>query len=415
MTFPIKLNPSDEAARLLESFLRQGQKLKADIANFLTPHDRFHDTDFKTLTKNANSGIESIAVQNEAALIALREEKAAAETNKRRFTIDHQIERSPNNPDIFKTISFLLICVLIGGFAGGAILVADGVMDLPMGFAVGFSIAALNLIWGMLIGFFPARYMGYRLYSLNPKPIDLYFRIAAWFGGVTGLAGLLGLYYSGGRVRITGSAKDIFDFQTVSFFAVFQDYYAIALIVLGIAGGILSIYKGRNGISDPIVGYSDHCQMVEKTINPAGETIHDNSVYALQEVYGPIREKFKTYTDERKVITDEARETLLEINERVNEYSSEIGAEISELKALQDSDQKYRQAVTDRKVKKAFINFKDLDNLKIDPIPTSSLDKLIAPPTGPDPATLLTSLDTTFEMALANINHAYVKFLINTP
>ncbi len=229
----------------------------------------------KALADRAIATIKAITGKAVEGFWELGKQRDIATQAYRRFKIGHRIERQAQNPELATTAMVVGIFLLFEGCVGAGLFVADGKADIAVAFIYGFSVAAINIATGMVTGFFPCRYLGYRLRHQHPEPRDRRVRCTAWLGLTALLGVMLILNFSAGRVRATGSHKNIFDFETVSLLATFDDYYAIAIMVLGLLGGIVAIYKGWTGIQDPIPGYTAAWRDTTEAIAKAAEDIHD--------------------------------------------------------------------------------------------------------------------------------------------
>lgn len=207
--------------------------------------------------------IDGIVARTLAALEALEPGRVAAGDYFRLLQATYRTFRRPKVPDWLNTILTAMVFWLLEGSLAGAILIAEGRMDVPTGLAFGMAFAAINIILGLLIGYLPLRYLAYRS-SINLSASDegaglgrgaVFIRILSALGLGAGLAAEAVLIYGAARLRALGTHEGVWDFTQIGFGATWDDALATIIAVLGICSVILAILKGYSGIDDPIPGY----------------------------------------------------------------------------------------------------------------------------------------------------------------
>ncbi len=131
-------------------------------------------------------------------------------------------------------------------------MIAEGRMDVVAGIGYGMIFACINVIVGMVAGYFCLRYVGLRLNSPAPETGDSLKRFAAKAGFAFFILTLIVLIFSAARVRTLGGHEHIFTFTEVSFLATFNDGLAIIIIVIGLVSSLIAIWKGYITLRWPI-------------------------------------------------------------------------------------------------------------------------------------------------------------------
>lgn len=322
-----------ESARNIQRMQReQDSALSVDSCDTQSESDIF---------RNAAADIEAAQKRGIAGLEKAAKTRIEAEQEYRRFQLNNAITRPVRRPDIVITCAILLICLLIEGGMAGALFIADGHMDIVQGFVSGFVLAGVNIIAGHVIGFFPGRYLGFRIHSTQARPFDGFIRFAAFTGIIASAAAVLLLHFGAARVRVTGDFHGIFNFDTVSFAATFNDYYALALILLGIVTACVSVFKGRHGIADPIPGYTAVANDCDQVICESAGELYDDSIDDIEDCYEDALERLEDIRASVKQTQHDNRAQRLDLHEAIAAHNDEVQSAIDTVRDMRNS---YRAA-----------------------------------------------------------------------
>ena len=256
----------------------------------------------------------------------------------RLFQVMKNIWRPAALPDPLMTAFLAMICILAEGAMAGALMISDGKMDIMTGFAYGLSFAAINIIVGLVIGYFPLRYVGYNADALNASMKDCLIRLFSWAGLGALLSLLALLIFSAARVRATGAHHGIFDFSTVGFFGTFNDALSLAIIALGIMGSIIAIYKGYQGIHDPVPGYTDVRKRAEEQIRDASFDLHEEALVRIDAVYDDAAESLEDCLMAHKDAQTRYTQDIKALNEQIAAHNNFVRKCQDELRLYADDN-----------------------------------------------------------------------------
>ena len=364
------------------------------------------------MVEKAVAATEATAQRSVLAFKGLNESQSDSAQGYRQFKVGHRIDRDARLPDTFFTAVVVLLALCLEGLVGAGLFLADGKADIVTAGLYGFSIAGINVAAGMTTGFFAGRYLGYRLRSQNPEPGALYIRCAAWAGLILGLAAMLLLGFAAARTRVTGSHKDIFTFDDAGFLATFNDYYALALIVLGLLGWIVAYYKGLTGIKDPIPGFSEARSDAKKAISDAAEHIEGLYSTQVEQTYEAAADHLSEAEDAFAALAEERPEALVRHCETTIAHNHAVdAAELAYLQFVQDArrghEEVYRVSLRNEPV--------DLSVFEKLRVPAFDLPPEAAFQAGDKLAHLRLELDAACDQALASIAEAYATFVADIP
>ena len=330
----------------------------------------------------------------------------------RGFKAAHRITREARIPDLFTTGVVVFLFLFLEGAMGGGLFLADGKADTVVAFIYGFSIAGINIAAGMTTGFFAGRYFGYRLRSKNPEPGAAQIRLAARFGFGLGVFAMLLLCFAAARTRATGSSHGIFDFDAVSFLDTFNDYYAVALIVLGILGWIVAFYKARTGIKDAIPGFTEAWQDATDEIANTAADLLDQYEELIETAHEAAIERIEDAEEELRSLTEDHPKALcrLYVDTIAHNQAVEAAAQIYfqiVRDARQDHQEIYRTEAEDGP-----LDLSAFESLRVPEIEVPDDDTL-------DVANALTelrmSLDVASDSARSKLREVYTAFVADIP
>lgn len=366
----------------------------------------------KKLSDRAVATLKTISGKAVAAFLGLGEQRDISTQPYRKFQIANRIEREAKIPDLATTAMVVGIFLLFEGCVGAGLFIADGKADIPIAFIYGFSVAAINIATGMVTGFFACRYIVYRLSHQKPEPRDRKIRWAAWGGLIALLGVMITLNFSAGRVRATGSHINIFDFETVTLLATFNDYYAIALMVLGLLGGIVAVYKGWTGIKDPIPSYAEAWQDTKEAITEAAEEIYDQYIDQVDTVFENAVEPIEDYKDALEEALEDQPEALAEDRAATDAHNKNIDAAILEYRQIIQNTRRAHEYITKQETETPGLDLSAFEALRVpDPeglVETSSSDQDVL-------ALAILELEAAREDAIAAFQELYTAFVAEVP
>jgi hypothetical protein len=331
--FNISFFPERREAATLERLRKSRQGVIDAVSEY--KHDSRVKNDSRPLIcETAKSAIEAVRMQAVSRLGQMRGQKTRAERELRRFQVECGVMRPVRTPDRLNTLLIAQAGLLAEGGLTGTLFIADGHMDVIPGILTGLAMAGINIVAGMATGFFCARYIGYRLDSLTSKPRDAHIRRFAWFGLAVSSLLLFLLHFGAARVRVTGDHSGIFDFSHVGFFQTFNDYYALALMTLGAATTAIAIFKGRNGICDPVPGYTEISESAGKAVDQAAEESYRDALQAVEEIYAKAADEFEEARETAENKAD-GRQACLALNARIAAHNNAVAAAIDAHRRMQ--------------------------------------------------------------------------------
>ena len=347
------------------------------------------------------------------AMTSLADARTAKTQEYRAFKLDHGVGRDARRPDILTTLLIAVLAILIEGAITASLMIADGKMDIVSGAAYGLSFAAIGFGAGLFNGYFPGRYLDYRVDSPSPRSRDRLTRIAAWtgFGGLLGVMGLLS--FAAARVRATGSHTDIFDFSAVSFGATFADYFALAIMAVGGLGGLLAVYKGRTGISDPIPGFAEAEHEAKAAIVDAAQDSADAYFDAAETVYETVRDRLDDLVSEQDDDDRDRAEANADLNAAIVAHNHAVDSAIETFLRLWEEDRSSVEYITQKPQRGRKPDTEIFDALRYPPVPLHAATERVAPHI--DAVELIQRLDAAYERTCTAIREAHLAFLADVP
>jgi len=325
------------------------------------------------------SGLQSLDLIEQEAREEARQLRArcvAAYGEHRLRQYEDNTMRSAREPDILNTLLILMICMLGEGGLTAGLMIGNGEMDVVPAVVYGLSVSTMNIVTGAVAGFLACRYMGFRLDANVPGRYDFLIRLAArlsFFGAY--LATMIGMHFGALRVRATGSHSGLFDFSDIGFFEGFNDYYALAIVVVGVIGSAIAVYEGYRGFSDPKPGLTDATKHIKARISGPVEScrdrlldsaamILDGTVDTALDLRDQSEEAIETY----RALHDEAADAVAASNNAVRHAKDSIRAAAAKQKSVDTY-------LTQRPVRAAWIDLSDFDDLLLPEL--SALDPAI--------------------------------------
>ncbi|MEM6410176.1 MAG: hypothetical protein AAF683_01415 [Pseudomonadota bacterium] len=280
----------------------------------------------------------NIVAEAQQALHGLAAKRDAAGGYYRLIQASYHVFRAPTLPDWMNTVLLIIPFWLLEGGMAGAILIAEGRMDVVAGLGYGLIFALVNILLGVLIGYLPLRYLSYRTpLDLSDPDADqgltantLLIRGLSSLALVVGLAAEAVLIFGAARLRALGSHEGVFDFSEIGFWETFDDSLAIILVVIGTSSVILAVMKGYSGLTDPIPGYSEAFFSATADIEDAAEDIVDEADEAIES----LSEAALDQAEERIAA---ARERPAQAFDALNEMAADIDAHNDAVRTAQDA------------------------------------------------------------------------------
>jgi hypothetical protein len=360
--------------------------------------------------ESAIKAMDAAATRCVAMLDQMNQQKTEAKANYRQFQIDHGLARDAAQPDTTKAILVLQGCVLAEGLLTAGLMIADGKMDIMGGLVYGLSVSAINIATGVMAGFFPARYSVYKLDSPYQTTRNVLMRTASRFG-MAGFVSLMAtLHFSAARVRATGSHADIFNFSQVGFWDTFSDFYGIAIVVAGGLGGILALYEGFQGLSDPVPNFSKIRKAAEHSIDAQAEAVQEAALEAVENLYEDACDDIEDESGAAEEGRADFRKAAIALNDRIAAHNHAIDHAQDRLRVLQADEHARKTFVAQKKTALAAVDVTAFDTLRLNAIPLAGTQK----PAPQEQVDFSGNLQASYEDAVGRIREAYALILSNT-
>lgn len=339
------------------------------------------------------------------ALAARRDVKAA---DYRRFKLDHGIERDAITPDLFTTGLIAAVAGLAEAAMTAGLFFADGKMDLVSGLTYGVMFSALNISTGLFNGYVPGRWLGYRANAPETLPGDRIKRALGWagFAGMSGVMGLLA--FAAARVRATGDHSDIWDFSEVRLVQTFDDYFAICLVVTACLGGAIAFMKGRSGIKDPVIGFTEARAQATSDIAEGAEDFYEQRLDALEAVFETAMERLEDVETQAEEDEEAAREAGDSVSNAALNHNDKLETAKDTVRRMAlEARQKY-VAVHKKSPAAARLDLSAFDAQTVD---TAAIPRTDTRPESPVDATeSVMRLQAAYDRAVAAVDAAYTRF-----
>lgn len=326
------------------------------------------------------------------------------------------ITRNVTTPEWSDTLSILMVFWLFEGGLTGTMMIAEGRMDVRTGFSYGGVFALVNIITALITGYYPLRYLTYRLNSPEPEPHDHIIRKVALGGFVFSIFTLLVLIFSAARVRALGTHDGIFDFTAVGFFETFNDGIAIIIIVIGLASSFIAIVKGYSGFSDPVPGLSQARRDAEDGINEQALDIIDDYAELADKAADGAIERVETSLDDIEDITADKRQRFSQASAAIDAHNNHIHEVKGRLSAKHRGRIHIKEALSGKRCACLPLDLKAFDALLLEPLDLGLLDKCSDMSADIERIrSRLSDLESLHANAIAELNAAHTDFLASAP
>lgn len=369
----------------------------------------FSPAQLDRIVSSGTAEMDALAAQSCAQFARLTQARIQAYRAHRAFQDEHGISAPARTPDILVTLLVLMICGLAEAGFTAVLMITGGKMTILEGFGYGATVAAINLAVGMLAGFLPLRYTGFKRNAPHPQPRDGAIRAVAWMAFIAALSVLTVLHFAAARVRVTGAATHIFDFSHVSFGATFADYYALGVLAIGAVGAVLAVFKGYNGFSDPTPGYAESRRAAGERIDAQGQDafhdVQDALASVLERAGGQAEDFLEAAHEQEQAYADEAEN----LSRRIIAHNGLIDAACEDLQLAVQEDAARQSFIAGHAQAPEALRLEALKALALPELPES----LSIPPaqTVVAHADAFTRLQGAHDQAAAAIRMAYDAFL----
>lgn len=347
----------DTRENLLDKLGKKGVQLQADAQDLLS---QLQYPDISGLLKTLTGMMVWIALtlgQFTEQLSKFVEQRRKLAEHVLNVLSEHGVTTPPKRHSWIDTLLATMPLTLFEGVIVGMLMIAGGHMGVAAGFSYGMIFALINVIVGMIAGYFCLRYARYKINGSIQTPRDEKIRRRGKFSFRTLIGVLVFLFFVAARVRATGDHESILDFSSVNFFQTFNDAMAIVIIAVASASSFIAIYKGY--MIDPVAGLSDAQHFATDAINADVET------YVLD-------------TDD--MITDRIENTLedaydaLENIEEVERKRKDILAKINTPRRLFNHEIDTAKNTLIANQRQAIDHYEKVKGVKVNAVPDLGLD-----------------------------------------
>jgi hypothetical protein len=332
----------------------------------------------------------------------------------RQFRADHGIERQAKHPDVMQTGLILAACILSEGLPTALLMVSSGEMDLAMSISTALTVSAVNIVLATMTGYFPGRYLHYKIHAPIPEDDDEQVRKFAWAGLALSVVITAILHFFAARVRALGTHEGILDFSYtgMGLFETFNDANSFYILILGWAGSILAYYKGYLGLSDPIPGYSEVDKETKKGLEPQAAEIYEDALSRLDDLFDSAKDELEDALEEATEAFERYRKTVLSLNQKIHLHNDAVQASLERLLALQHEELLDRQFIEQQELHPEPINREAFEALYFEPL---TVPEPVALEETQAPDALLDELETVYHDTVASVQAAYSHFLTDAP
>ncbi len=330
----------------------------------------------------------------------------------RAFQLEHGLVRHATMPDPLQAILIAVISILTEGSLTSVLLISGGHMDVIEGFAYGLTVAGTNVATGLTTGYFPARYAGYKVDAPEQTIRDRKVRILGQAGLALGLGVMATLHFVAARVRVTGEHSGIFNFDAIGFLDTFNDAFALSIIVVGAIGSILAFYKGYQGISDPVIGYTALRRECEDEIDTAAQDMAEDYLADVEEQFEAAAEGYATAIEGINTQTKGHTAALNSLRSDVAAHNTTVQTDIEQVHRDADAEHRNREFVEAKSISLAPIDCSAFEALIIDESTLPGDVVTGEPGTLPD---MQTQLDAAYRQAMTDIRDALTSFRLSAP
>ena len=180
------------------------------------------------------------------------------------------------------------------------------------------------------------------------------------------------------------------------------------ILLLGAVGGLLAIYKGWTGISDPIPGFTEARREAEDSLIEAAQETCERYLDAAEATYETAKERLEDQVEALEEAQEERNEALAQLNDAIVAHNHAIASAIEQLQQLYDVDRASREYVKRKKQRGQKVDTANFEALRIPRIATPEAATVSADSV--DPAELMQRLDAAFDLTSAAIHEAHTVF-----
>ncbi len=354
-------------------------------------------------TCDAEADFKKRRAEAEAEIEKIEASRSDHEAPQRDFMLEHGITRPVRQPNLVKSVVTLQVAGVAETGGTTMLLLGEGAMNLVPAGLTALVFSASNLALGLATGYFCLR----RALGGPRQNATFQDRVKSWTAGLAtgvGVATMLGMHFAAARVRATGGHSDIWDFDEVSLFATFGDYYGLALVPIGMLAGLVALREGYSQLSDPIPGYSEIAKECESSFKAklaeAFDAQTESLDAALDQAFDAIETPINAYDEALDAYNDEAQS----LRERALRHNGNIEVTIMRLDADGHDEEKRRQYKVgpDRDIDPVVFDLKALRKLAVDEkqLPESVVS-------APDTGALSLRIEAAHQEALGRLETAY--------
>lgn len=360
--------PQEEFADALERLGNGNASLMARIADIKTVSAPHAESDLTAFVDQEVRKFARITKQIAANIEMVSDKQSDAATPLREFMLDNGITRPAKKPNFLKTILTLQSVFVVETAATAGLLASDGAMDLLPALLTGAAFAGTNIVLGAATGYFFLRGMTHRIDAPEPKPRDSFIRRLSAGVSLGSIAVMTVLHFSASRVRIMGEHAGLWDFDKAPLWSSFNDYISMTLLAMGGVSSLLAVFEGRNGISDPIWGYSELTKATEDEIRDAIDQTFEDGEQRLETAFDTAAETVEASANGYEERREDYQTEVSALREGVARFKADVERTVLRLKDAQKNALSRRQFVAgpNRKIDPAPLDLAVLRGLSID-------------------------------------------------
>ncbi len=363
---------------------------------------------------NAVASLERVGDEAEALIDAVADRRLDLAVHLRHFMVEEGITRPARKSSPVATAAKLQCFLLLEAGAAATALAADGHMTITAALLTGTVLSGVNIALGVATGFFGLRGSRYRAEAPQPKRWDRAIRMASAGFAALGFVTMGTMHFLAARVRLIGDHAGIWDWGKASFLTTFNDYNAVALILIGALSSLVAVREGWSQLADPIWGYSRVTRETERQISVAIDNACEDGAQRLEAAFERSLAIVEGAVADGEDSSAGRCADLQDLREDVGRFNTDLKLTLARLKTAKAKEEKLRQylAGVGRKSEPVTLDFAALKALKIDPSKIPADPNPL--PTSDDPAL---RLEDAFEEASARLDaaHASASSFITRP
>lgn len=371
------------------------------------------DRDIARPTQLAAENFRELSGQAQVAAMRLKAQRTAAFNNYRRFQYERGVMRPARKPDWLVTAIVLQVCGVVEGGITAALMVGNGEMDVISAVIYGLSVAFINVLIGVVAGFLPGRYATYNQDANEPGRHDHTIRTTARVGLILFAIAALALHFGAARVRATGSHSGIFDFSDVSLAATFNDYFAIAIVVVGLIGTLIAFYEGYFGLSDPVPDYTRARVEAEGKVDAEAHDQERGIIAQAEDRYFNSDAECEAQGNDRMQAIADYRLRYDELDGNIRAYNNAVLTDKDKLRALVARRNEGEDFVEQKKARRLQVDVDAFDKLLISNIGDRLRNMEMRPQGLEDGAEARARLRADFEQCTRTVREAFASVFID--